>query len=69
MMQTKISLFIAFIFTSVISVEQGKPIEICATGKPYLSNKVIFVYNHDRRVDFLKNNDGIFDEFTYAYAP
>jgi hypothetical protein len=33
------------------------------------SNKVIFVNNHDKRLDFLKNTDGIFDEFTYAGVP
>jgi hypothetical protein len=33
------------------------------------SNKVIFVNNHDKRIDFLKNTDGIFDEFTYAGVP
>jgi hypothetical protein len=32
-------------------------------------NKVIFVNNHDKRLDFLKNTDGIFDEFTYAGVP
>ena len=33
------------------------------------NNKVIFVNNHDKRIDFLKNIDGIFDEFTYAGVP
>jgi hypothetical protein len=33
------------------------------------SNKVIFLNNHDKRLDFLKNTDGIFDEFTYAGVP
>jgi hypothetical protein len=33
------------------------------------SNKVIFVNNHDKRLDLLKNTDGIFDEFTYAGVP
>jgi hypothetical protein len=33
------------------------------------NNKVIFVNNHDKRIDFLKNTDGIFDEFTYAGVP
>jgi len=33
------------------------------------SNKVIFVNNHVKRIDFLKNTDGIFDEFTYAGVP
>jgi hypothetical protein len=33
------------------------------------NNKVIFVNNHDKRIDLLKNIDGIFDEFTYSGAP
>ena len=33
------------------------------------SNKVIFVNNHDKRIDLLRNIDGIFDEFTYAGVP
>jgi hypothetical protein len=33
------------------------------------NNKVIFVNNHDKRIDFLRNTDGIFDEFTYAGVP
>jgi hypothetical protein len=33
------------------------------------NNKVIFVNNHDKRLDLLKNTDGIFDEFTYAGVP
>jgi len=33
------------------------------------SKKVIFVNNHDKRIDLLKNTDGIFDEFTYAGVP
>jgi hypothetical protein len=33
------------------------------------SSKVIFVNNHDKRIDLLKNTDGIFDEFTYAGVP
>jgi len=33
------------------------------------NNKVIFVNNHDKRIDLLKNTDGIFDEFTYAGVP
>lgn len=33
------------------------------------NNKVIFVNNHTKRVDLLKNVDGIFDEFTYSGAP
>jgi hypothetical protein len=33
------------------------------------NNKVIFVNNHDKRIDFLKDIDGIFDEFTYAGVP
>jgi hypothetical protein len=33
------------------------------------NNKVIFVNNHDKRLDFLKNTDGIFDEHTYAGVP
>jgi hypothetical protein len=33
------------------------------------NNKVIFVNNHDKRLDFLKDVDGIFDEFTYAGVP
>jgi hypothetical protein len=33
------------------------------------NDKVIFVNNHDKRIDLLKNTDGIFDEFTYAGVP
>jgi hypothetical protein len=33
------------------------------------NGKVIFVNNHDKRIDLLKNIDGIFDEFTYSGAP
>jgi hypothetical protein len=33
------------------------------------NNKVIFVNNHTKRLDLLKNTDGFFDEFTYAEAP
>ena len=30
------------------------------------SGKVIFVNNHDKRIDLLRQTDGFFDEFTYA---
>ena len=33
------------------------------------NDKVIFVNNHDKRIDLLKNIDGIFDEFTYGGSP
>jgi len=33
------------------------------------NNKVIFVNNHNKRLDLLKGVDGIFDEFTYAGVP
>ncbi len=33
------------------------------------AGKSIFVNNHVKRIDLLKNIDGIFDEFTYAGAP
>jgi hypothetical protein len=33
------------------------------------NNKVIFVNNHTKRIDLLKNTDGFFDEFTYAESP
>jgi hypothetical protein len=35
----------------------------------HANRKVIFVNNHDKRIDLLKNTDGIFDEFTYAGVP
>ena len=33
------------------------------------AGKVIFCNNHDKRLDLLRNTDGLFDEFTYAGAP
>jgi predicted GH43/DUF377 family glycosyl hydrolase len=33
------------------------------------AGKVIFVNNHDKRIDVLKQTDGFFDEFTYAGSP
>lgn len=33
------------------------------------AGKSIFVNNHVKRIDLLKNTEGIFDEFTYAGAP
>jgi hypothetical protein len=33
------------------------------------ADKVIFVNNHDKRIDLLKEVDGFFDEFTYAGSP
>ena len=33
------------------------------------AGKVVFVNNHDKRLDLLREVDGIFDEFTYASAP
>ena len=35
----------------------------------HAADKSIFVNNHDKRIDILKNTDGIFDEFTYAGSP
>lgn len=32
-------------------------------------NKVIFVNNHTKRIDLLKQTDGFFDEFTYGESP
>jgi len=33
------------------------------------AGKVVFVNNHDKRLDLLREADGIFDEFTFASAP
>jgi hypothetical protein len=33
------------------------------------AGKVVFVNNHNKRLDLLRHTDGIFDEFTYAGAP
>jgi hypothetical protein len=33
------------------------------------SGKVIYVNNHDKRIDLLRQVDGFFDEFTYAGSP
>lgn len=33
------------------------------------AGKVIFVNNHDKRIDLLNNTDGFYDEFTYASSP
>jgi hypothetical protein len=33
------------------------------------SGKVIFINNHDKRIDLLKQTDGYFDEFTYGGSP
>ena len=33
------------------------------------AGKVIYVNNHDKRIDLLKHVDGIFDEFTYSGCP
>jgi predicted GH43/DUF377 family glycosyl hydrolase len=33
------------------------------------ANKVIFVNNHDKRIDLLNHTDGFYDEFTYAGSP
>lgn len=33
------------------------------------SGKVIYVNNHDKRIDLLKYTDGYFDEFTYGCSP
>jgi hypothetical protein len=35
----------------------------------HASGKVIFVNNHDKRIDVLRQTDGFFDEFTYAGSP
>lgn len=33
------------------------------------SGKVIFINNHDKRIDLLRETDGFFDEFTYGGSP
>ncbi len=33
------------------------------------SGKVIFINNHDKRIDLLRHTDGYFDEFTYGGSP
>jgi hypothetical protein len=33
------------------------------------SGQVIYVNNHDKRIDLLRQTDGFFDEFTYAGSP
>ena len=33
------------------------------------AGKVIFVNNHDKRIDLLRHTDGFFDEFTYGGSP
>jgi hypothetical protein len=33
------------------------------------ANKVIFINNHDKRIDLLRQTDGYFDEFTYGGSP
>ena len=33
------------------------------------AGKVIFVNNHDKRIDLLRQTDGFFDEFTYGGSP
>jgi len=33
------------------------------------SGKVIFINNHDKRIDLLRQTDGFFDEFTYGGSP
>jgi hypothetical protein len=33
------------------------------------SGKVIFINNHDKRIDLLRQTDGYFDEFTYGGSP
>ena len=35
----------------------------------HASGKVIFVNNHDKRIDVLRQTDGFFDEFTYGGSP
>ena len=35
----------------------------------HASGKAIFVNNHDKRIDLLRQTDGFFDEFTYAGSP
>lgn len=57
----------------------GKPVRSLLTSWKRLATqlgpvmheagKVIFVNNHDKRIDILEQADGIFDEFTYAGTP
>jgi len=57
----------------------GKPVrslihsfkELMDTLGPMMhaANKNIFLNNHDKRIDILKQADGLFDEFTFAGAP
>jgi hypothetical protein len=35
----------------------------------HASVKAIYVNNHDKRIDLLRQTDGFFDEFTYAGSP
>ena len=35
----------------------------------HASGKVIYVNNHDKRIDLLRQTDGFFDEFTHAGSP
>ncbi len=35
----------------------------------HASGKVIFINNHDKRIDLLRQTDGYFDEFTYGGSP
>ena len=35
----------------------------------HIADKVIFVNNHDKRIDLLRETDGFFDEFTYRGSP
>ncbi len=35
----------------------------------HAAGKVIFVNNHDKRIDVLRQTDGFFDEFTYGGSP
>lgn len=35
----------------------------------HTSGKVIFINNHDKRIDLLRQTDGYFDEFTYGGSP
>lgn len=52
---------------SLISSWKGLMKDFCPLM--HENDKVIFVNNHTKRIDLLKNIDGIFDEFTYGGSP
>jgi len=47
-------------------VSSWKEISDSISAVVHANNKVVLVNNHSKRIDILKNVDGIFDEFTYA---